>query len=44
MINSAWKLETELPAKGCRSLRVIAMARGEATMPSSRGEMRGAST
>ncbi|WP_152990670.1 hypothetical protein [Sphaerimonospora mesophila] len=82
MINSAWKLETELPvevpapaklrwadestlsvpvltaaaayaglgkprsfvddkcpAKGCRPLRVVAVARGEATMPSSRGDV-----
>ncbi|MEU4541378.1 hypothetical protein AB0G15_41755 [Streptosporangium sp. NPDC023825] len=84
MINSAWKLESELSAetpapaelrwndgstlsvpvltataayaglsrpksfvdeecpagKGCRPLRVIAVARGEATMPSSRGDVR----
>lgn len=83
MMNSAWKLETELPAEvpapaelrwagggtmsvpvlaatavyaglskpksfadeecpadGCRPLRVIAVARGEATTPSSRGDVR----
>ncbi|GGS83193.1 hypothetical protein ACFFV7_45615 [Nonomuraea spiralis] len=28
------------PAKGCRPLRVIAVARGEATIPSSRGDVR----
>ncbi|MEW9529798.1 hypothetical protein [Microbispora sp. NPDC049125] len=82
-INSAWKLETELPAgapapaglrwadgstlsvpvlaaaaayaglskpksfadekcpaKGCRPLRVVAVTRGEATVPSSRGDVR----
>ncbi|MGW3369979.1 hypothetical protein ACWDOR_44430 [Streptosporangium canum] len=30
-------VDEECPAKGCRPLRVIAVARGEATMPSSRG-------
>ncbi|WP_156056628.1 hypothetical protein [Streptosporangium roseum] len=33
-------VDEECPAKGCRPLRVIAVARGEATMPSSRGEVR----
>ncbi|GAA3597431.1 hypothetical protein GCM10022419_095850 [Nonomuraea rosea] len=32
--------DEECPAKGCRRLRVIAVARGEATMPSSRGDVR----
>ncbi|GAA4210094.1 hypothetical protein GCM10023074_56050 [Microbispora amethystogenes] len=30
-------VDEKCPAKGCRPLRVIAVARGEATMPSSRG-------
>ncbi|GAA3069329.1 hypothetical protein GCM10017600_22560 [Streptosporangium carneum] len=33
-------VDEECPAKGCRPLRVIAVARGEATMPSSRGDVR----
>ncbi|GAA2857834.1 hypothetical protein GCM10010517_16240 [Streptosporangium fragile] len=32
--------DEKCPAQGCRPLRVIAVARGEATMPSSRGEVR----
>ncbi|MFI7707847.1 hypothetical protein [Nonomuraea sp. NPDC049480] len=33
-------VDEECPARGCRPLRVIAVARGEATMPSSRGDVR----
>lgn len=33
-------VDEECPTKGCRPLRVIAVARGEATMPSSRGDVR----
>lgn len=33
-------VDEECPAGGCRPLRVIAVTRGEATMPSSRGEVR----
>ncbi len=33
-------VDEECPAKGCRPLRVIGVARGEATMPSSRGDVR----
>ncbi|MEV4895395.1 hypothetical protein AB0K48_39080 [Nonomuraea sp. NPDC055795] len=33
-------VDEECPAKGCRPLRVVTVARGEATMPSSRGEVR----
>ncbi|MGI5289892.1 hypothetical protein ACQEVF_42030 [Nonomuraea polychroma] len=33
-------VDEECPTRGCRPLRVIAVARGEATMPSSRGDVR----
>jgi hypothetical protein len=33
-------VDEECPAKGCRPLRVIAVTPGEATMPSSRGDVR----
>lgn len=33
-------VDEECPTRGCRPLRVIAVAQGEATMPSSRGDVR----
>lgn len=33
-------VDEKCPARGCRPLRVIAVARGEATMPTSRGDVR----